>query len=89
MHLAVGDVLAQPGAAAHPGPQPPLAAPVAAGRGQVGTDSSASRTAVTARMCASLASAGGAGVYRRPHAARPARVSHVHGPPGPNRAVSA
>ena len=54
-----------------------------------GADSSAIRTAVTARRCASRASAGGDGRYGRPQARRPARVSQTHGRPGPRRAESA
>ena len=50
---------------------------------------SASRTAVTARRCASRDKAGCAAVYRRPQAARPRRVSQTHGGPGPSRADSA
>src|SRR5580693_1780184 len=45
--------------------------------------------AVTARMCVSLANAGGAAVYRTPHAVSPVRVSHTQGGPGPRMADSA
>ena len=58
MHLPVWQVLAQPDPAAHPRPQPPLAAPERAGGGYPAVASRASRTAVTARMCASRGSAG-------------------------------
>ncbi len=54
-----------------------------------GADSSAIRTAVTARRCPSRASAGGEGRYGSPQARRPARVSQTHGRPGPSRAESA
>ena len=54
-----------------------------------GADSSAIRTAVTARRWASRASAGGAGRYGSPQASRPARVSQIQGRPGPSRAESA
>src|ERR1035438_528456 len=49
----------------------------------------ASRTAVTARICASLDRAGAVAVYGRPHTPSPVRVSQTHGRPGPSRADSA
>ena len=54
-----------------------------------GADSSAIRTAVTARRCARRASAGGDGRYGSPQARSPARVSQTQGRPGPRRAESA